>query len=288
MGKTNSIVKLTGATDDLELVVDTSSTDYISISNQTIINGSDTNFDIAGIKDSTPLANGATVILQKRSTKAKLLTLHIHVLTPTTINTNVFYAFDDRDVVKASRFTNPPTPNAIKSEIDATYEDQACITFTINAGNPFTISQCYGGFAAEGACYKNRASGVGSFTSAEVVIKAADQAGFNTTKTLNIIVVKDVREDVAGGGYAAPLGLTNFGAPYPFINASAPIATFAHETGHSLTLSTKIDPATNQHHDIGKGPDGKFGLMHPKGGSRWIRQEDWRKANNYARGTVYH
>lgn len=282
VGKTNELIKLVGGTSDQELIVDPGSAGCVSISNATIADKVDTLFTISGSADSESLGKqGAKIILRQKDTNVVIATLHVHVLAPKVISTNVFYASDDR--VAASQITNPQPKADIKTELDATYENQACITFSMTAGSPYPIPKCYGGFAADGICYTNRASGNGSFTSADVVMSEADKAGFNTAKALNIIVVKDVSEDLAKGKSSTAVGSTAFGAHYPFVESSADISTFAHETGHALLLSTKTDPATGQHHDMDKGPDGKFGLMYPSGGTRWLRQEDWRQANKYAR-----
>jgi hypothetical protein len=111
----------------------------------------------------------------------------------------------------------------------------------------------------------------------------AEKAGISGAHFfLNFVVVKNVirhhpREDVNG--------IATFGLGFPFIDGTAHLTTYAHETGHCLMLSTRSGAGVNgRHHDPGMAPNGKPPLMSEinRNRGRWIRQEDWRQANDQA------
>ena len=295
VGKTNSIVKFIGGTGEYELVVDPVSTSYLSISNETVTEG-DTSFDITGIADSKNAgAGGAKIILRKKGTVDKLAILHVHVLPERNVHFTVNHASDEGPgrVPLSAIPANAPSPATIQTELNETFLAQTNISFIANlVSNPTIVSNCDGSFATDGACYYGSAArNHGSLLVEDWIVSriyAKDrELGINVANLLNIVIVNNVirnnpRKDVDG--------ITGEGIRFPFVDANANIQTFAHETGHSLNLSSRTDPSGN-HHDPGPDPQGNTPIMGVrlvgKPRSHWLRQEEWRIANDYA-GENYH
>ena len=294
VGKTNTMVKFVGGSSDFELVVDPGSASYLSIANEAITGG-DTNFTITGTADSKILGTeGAKILCRIKGTTYALATLHVHVLPPRIIHFNVFHASDEGPGrVPASAIpAGVPSPTALATELNDTYWEQTNVHFIANAANnPFVLSTCDGSFASNGACYYGfNANGHATVTVEQNIIinqlqPKAQQAGIGYAEALNIIIVKNV---IRHAPRTEVNGITEFADRYPFLDATAPLSTFAHETGHCLMLATRNDAGDNAHQDNGMAPDQKRPLMFPTNlnRGRWLRQEDWRLANDYA-GSKY-
>ena len=286
VGKTNSLVKLVGDINGYELAVDDDSTSYLSVGNETTTNGEKT-FTITGIADSNNLgSNGAKILYRETATKTTKATIHVHVLPQRAVNINVYLASDNR-IPQSQVTSTPPSIGAISDELNSTYNDQANIYFTALSSSSTVINNCYdpvsgvGGFASDGNLYTYAVHGAGIPDYEYITGKAG------TGNIMRIFVVNSI----VAGSYdknnqfvqSFPLGFTNYGDPISFIKASADIVVYPHEVGHALGLTSLALPAGDHHEADGtKGPNDSKPLMLRTGGSHWIRQQDWRKANTQA------
>jgi hypothetical protein len=74
------------------------------------------------------------------------------------------------------------------------------------------------------------------------------------------------------------------------VRSGVPIEVYCHEVGHALGLSTKSVGIANSH-DLGLWPQefahaGRLGLMtefSSEKQGRWIREKDWKEANDKAK-----
>ena len=271
---------------DLEVLPAPGSEAYLSVTNVTPIEDWFA-FDINGLVDSAALGvDGAKIIVRHKAANGEvgsgpLQTLHVHVLPPRTVNFRVFAASDDH-VPLSSLPSAIKTVQQITTELNATFNNQANITFTPLATDPVVIDKCLYGFASDGAVYF-----YGQSVGREFSYWIDNQAKLAAPGTdyLKIFIVNKIVN------IPSAIGITAYRRC--FVNADADIRVFSHETGHAMGLATagnnfpKGDPRRS--HDIGLGPFGEEALMSLNKGhqTRWMRQQDWRAANTKAADTNY-
>jgi|GEM_PF-5676666 len=304
--KTNNIVKLVaeGVTTEsgLELVVDTASSSYLSLSNQTIT-GPETSFTITGNADSKNAGlAGAKIILRKKNTTEALATLHVHVLPLRTVFFDVFYAWDDR--ISTSIISPDTMPAAaIGNKLNEIYGSQANINFTLR--KTANLSKCYGGIANDGNSYVDyyavQTAKYSNLWSIQPQVSVILEKGGQSDPTSNvhkIFVVKHLVKREYDAAFAETItnAIGTTWRTFSILNVNARMNTSAHEVGHGLGLSTKAQ-GNQDSHDLGPWPlqiqggvadiPKQPGLMAESNGGNWLRQEDWKKANEIAGSDAY-
>jgi len=277
VGKTNSLVKLMlpgyplGNSLGLQLVVaQDGGQNLISLTNNTIW-GPESDFNI--VAGSAP--GTATVNLQLQSTGQVILTLIVRVLAPQTVTIDIHVTTDSN-----SQGTNIPqpilsarTPAQVIAELNAVFGPQANITFQLGDTSPANIH------------YDPNQTGALDSTS------ASDFQLFPQPRPGHLQLYEIYNISATTGSDA---GYTREGqGPCVVALGTANLADFAHEVGHALFLSTMNDP-NFPYHDEGPWPvefqAGQLGLMyhqHSDQMTNWIREYDWKKANETA-ATQYH
>jgi hypothetical protein len=303
IGKTSSLLRVRIEViepDKFELVPDEQSKANLTVDVGEGIQTPITNFTITGTAASG--ARGAKIIFRRKGTTNAVATLHVHVLPSRVIHFSVYHASDEGPgrVPLSALPPGVPSPAKIEAELNETFSSQTNIRFIANTkSNPLILSKCDGSFVLkDGACYYGSVgAGHGGIKVQDSIVTnhlypEAAKAGISGTQYfLNFIVVKNViKHDPLTRVNKDVKGLALIGEHFPFIDADALLPTYAHEAGHCLRLSTRNDAGDdNGHHDNGMGSDKKRPLMFPTNMNRgrWIRQEDWRQANDHA-GSKFH
>lgn len=85
------------------------------------------------------------------------------------------------------------------------------------------------------------------------------------------------------------VGLAPYGKDWAIVEGTTSKDVYSHEVGHSLKLTSKKTRDGDHHEEMeALGPNRAVPLMNPgTGGSRWIRQQDWKTANTEAAKSRY-
>ena len=296
VGKTNSIVRLNLAGFNpalaslLELVPKAGSEGFISLQNQTIT-GQETKFDISGTA-ATPTAAGCQIVVREKANHANISKpLNVHVLPPRIVNLAVYHAWDENN--EKSKITAAlPSLAAITEELNATFTDQTNITFNLCRGEIQKFDNCADVIRSDGKCYDVPRPGA-TVNDTVLLTKKASEAGAGALppgpgKHLKLFVIKGVVKP----RHRAIVGLAEYEDSWGIMAEDAPIGVYSHESGHALGLTFKRNGDNEAHEDNGaQGPKGMNPpvkpLMNKIPGTRWIRQQDWFKANTQAKKNDY-
>jgi hypothetical protein len=166
------------------------------------------------------------------------------------------------------------TVTEIKDELNSVYNTQANIKFIPRLSDPLTLTDCYQAFPSDGIFYFGGVNGVsssGGLPRYSYIVSKSTPG-----KYLRFYIVKHITKKPAAIGFT----ISDISC---FINSDASVGVFAHEAGHAFLLSTKAEGGGGVH-DNGPGPGGIEPLMsdNKRPQTRWLRFQDWRKANTEA------
>ena len=294
VAKTKSIVSLNlvGFTAELaallEIVPKAGSEGFISLQNQTIT-GQETRFDITGLA-ATPTAAGCQIVVREKANQANISKpLNVHVLPPRIVNFVVYHAWDKnnpKSILAANLFTS----DAIKKELNATYNLQANISFNLVQTEIVNFDNCSDVIWADGKIYNRIKPGTTRLFTELLVERASESSPAaqppGPGKHLKLFVVKDV---APAAGKPEIVGLAQRPGSWGIIEEKALIGVYSHEAGHALGLTAEKASNGDFHEEDGvQGPNRVIPLMRRvSGGTHWLRQQDWLKANSEAMNHLY-
>jgi hypothetical protein len=288
VGKTNSIVLLNLAGLDpalaglLEIVPAAGSEGFVSLQNQTITEQV-TRFDINGIA-ATPTPAGCRIVVREKANHGNISNpLNVHVLPPRTVNFAVYHAWDDNN--QKSKFTKVlPTLAEITEELNTTFTAQTNITFNLCRPEIQEFKNCSDVIAADGKVYALKRPGRTENDTVILTKKASEAAVADggPGMHLRLFVVKGVVKP----NHVGIVGLAEYEDSWGIMAEDAPIRVYSHEAGHALGL-TAIRDADNEPHEkngvvVGPNRVDKPLMARTSTGSRWLRHQDWFKANSQA------
>lgn len=246
-------------------------TDYVNLTNQTI-QGIVTIPNIQGAA-ATPAGGCKIIVWEKANHANKSSPLNVHVFPPHVVKFQVYRA----SPTAAPEPGFAATVAQIKTELNTTYNEQANIKFQELQADVVNVLNITGVFNPDGSLPEANADAL--LTKIRVV---------NPANHLRIILVKDIAL-IPGHD---PAGFSAFKEDWAVVEADvSQLDVYSHETGHSFDMTTvALPPPDGTKHEAptAKAPNGGIPLMnHSNGGTRWIRQRDWRTANAEAAAIRY-
>lgn len=285
VGKTKSIVRLnlTAFAPELaalvELAPKAGSGAFISLQNQTIVS-QETRFDITGIA-ATPTTAGCQIVVREKANHANISKpLRVHVLAPRIVDFAVYHAWAES--IEASKLTGVlPSLAAITEELNKTFTDQTNITFNLCRQEIEEFKHCVDVIWPDGKLYQRIKPGTTETFTSLLVEKVSEVQG----KHLKLFVVKDVAPPA---NKPEIIGLAKYADSWGIIESEAPPRVYSHEAGHALGLTAILVNGEAHEKDGVLGPNRVDPLMRRVvGGTRWLRQQDWFKANEQANMDLY-
>lgn len=273
VGRTNQIVQLVinGTISPSDVVLVSSTPDKVTVSPTNNLDAQ-TDLTIIGLAAIT----NASIEARLRGSTNTLATLHVMALEWQTLSIGVYAITDGMSMATAPvEFST----DAILTNLNDAFQ-QACIDFVLT--NSFTTNIVYDVYHwTENGTLESRQDG--DFQAEEKTPIQFLNSSLWSGKA-RVFLFKSCGERKLVRGYTPSQG-ADYSVVYTSNAAERVSLTVAHEVGHQLKLSTRDDDPKNPHHDLGTPPSGTGTLMRPRifippEEPRWIRREDWKKAND--------
>jgi hypothetical protein len=320
-GGTNSMVKFALASPEmaqtifatygLEVAFDSES--HIEVLNARV-EGSDILFEIRGKQLATPEArpktgsptsqgrDGARIILRKNNNPlaSALATLHVRVFEPRIVPVDIYFAHSAS--VPSSSVSDHPSKEQIVEELNAVFGLQANIQFQVKDSDVLNIDvfglsvfRDVGSVSEPGTSNSVYVlNGVlqfptdGDWSRDRHVSAVRNAASVRATAGVNTLKIFGVHRIYLPGRPAA-VGLTLQGAGPCFVSIEPDdMANYSHEVGHALGLSVLDITFHDKVRFVEMKGAGTLQPLMYDGGTRsqppqrWLRQQDWDKANHMA------
>jgi len=279
VGSTNEIVQLfiydpyTEYVSNIVLVVRASDTNNVSVTQTNGFTDGDNPLTIIG-KEAT---SNATIEVRVQGMTNAIAALHVMVL-PWITNSIGIYRIVDTNSPGTSPVGGPAATNIIAT-LNSVYT-QACVHFTLATNLDMHIS------------YDLFRDGKLEEWEKQVVRAAiTNHATWSEHRRVHLLRRSANSKEFGFARVGFPWAVafthdTGLNLPLP---TNLVLVTVAHEVGHQLGLSTRNDlqpDGKRENHDLGTPPSGTAALMRqywdkppPPPEPRWMRHDDWKKAN---------